>query len=478
MRLVIFFAILWMNDATFAQIRSRSKSKPKAVKPNSLCSLEPTDTNSIRCFCTKDKYQVLSAECWIFEPVNKDSLIWRLIVETQPYLSDFSIIASHQGQLKSIPPQFLQKMLFMRNFTISFALLDKLEKHVLANSTSIQKLTLCKNQIEILENFSIANLLSLKELDLSGNRIRSIPNYVFFNVPELKYVRLNSNNISKIEDKAFSSLGNVLELDLSENYICDINNLTFFGLSKLKVMDLSVNKIVNLVSSVFSELWDIEELYLDDNYIEFISNRAFDGLRFLKTLSLVNNRLTRFPAGLFASVFTLVNLDLSNNRLETLVFDSIEQFYNNLLHNGTIDMKGNRFSCDCRLDWVYSLHDKTAQAHIRNSLEELQCSMNADKTTVTTEVVEHLICSPSLFSNSIEETLDQNDYYDKENEADSSGKAFLMSIPLKDLPCPAEYRPTPITVKQGSPSGVEIVDSGSSRKIPFYSTIFLIIFSL
>lgn len=81
-------------------------------------------------------------------------------------------------------------------------------------------------------------------------------------------------------------------------------------------------------------------MYLDDNYIEFISNRAFDGLRFLKTLSLGNNRLSRFPPGLFASVFTLVNLDLSNNRLETVVFDSIEQFYNNLMLNGTIELKG------------------------------------------------------------------------------------------------------------------------------------------
>ncbi|XP_050503411.1 connectin-like [Diabrotica virgifera virgifera] len=257
--MALFFTILWINQASLKEIRSRSKSKPKPLKPNNMCSLEPTDTNSIRCFCTKDKYQqVLSAECWIFEPVTRDSFIWRLIVDTQPYLSEFNIMANNQGQLKGMPAEFLQKMLFLKNFTVSFALLEKLEKYVLGNSTSLQRLKLCKNQIEYLEEFSIANLLSLKELDLSGNRIRAIPTFVFFNLPELKYVRLNNNNISRIEDKAFSALGNVLELDLSENYICDITNLTFFGLSKLKVIDLSVNKIVNLVSSVFSELWDIE----------------------------------------------------------------------------------------------------------------------------------------------------------------------------------------------------------------------------
>ncbi|CAH1099232.1 unnamed protein product [Psylliodes chrysocephalus] len=259
MRLALFLAILCLNEASFKEIRSRSKSKPKSIKPTDMCTLEPTDSNNIRCFCTKDKfYQVLSAECWIFGPVTKESFIWRLIIETQPYLSDFTMIASNQGQLKSIPSEFLHKMLFLKNFTVSFALLEKLDKFVFGNSTSLQRLKLSKNQIEHLDDLSISNLLSLRELDLNGNRIRSVPTTVFYNVPELKYVRLNNNNISKIDDKAFAALGNALELDLSENYICDINNLTFFGLSKLKVIDLSVNKIVNLASSVFSELWDIE----------------------------------------------------------------------------------------------------------------------------------------------------------------------------------------------------------------------------
>ncbi|CAG9856086.1 unnamed protein product [Phyllotreta striolata] len=478
MRLVLLLTILCLHEASLKDIRSRNKSKQKPARPRDMCTLEPTDSNNVRCFCTKDKYhQAQSAECWIFGPVTKDSFIWRLIVETQPYLAEFAMIASNQGELRGLPPDFLHKLLFLKNFTVSYALLERLDRFAFGNSTSIQRLILAKNQIERLEELSMANLLSLRELDLKENRIRSVPASVFRNVPELKYVRLNNNNISRIEDKAFAALGNALELDLSENYVCDINNLTFFGLSKLKVIDLSANKIVNLASSVFSELWDIEEMYLDDNYIEFISNRAFDGLRFLKTLSLGNNRLARFPPGLFASVFTLVNLDLSNNRLETLVFDSIEQFYNNLMTNGTIELKGNKFSCDCRLDWVFVLHDKTAQAHIRRSLEEMQCTRNVDKAAATTQAAEHSVCSSSIYTNSVDETY-ANDYPDDtdDNNGDD-GYVYLMSIPVRDLPCPPEYRPTPITVKQGSPPGVEILSStGYNDKKPLLGLIVALLF--
>uniref|UniRef100_A0A6P7EZY0 Connectin-like n=1 Tax=Diabrotica virgifera virgifera TaxID=50390 RepID=A0A6P7EZY0_DIAVI len=453
MKLATVLAVLWVSEASLKELRSRNKSKTISSSPDNICNLEPSHNDNIRCFCTKDKYhQVSSAECWIFGSVTKDNFMWKLIIESQPYLAEFSVISSKNGDLSSIPKYFSSRMLFLKNLTVTFGVIETVEKFAFGNSTSLQKLILAQNQIKYLDQFSISNLLSLTELDLSENNIKLIHPAVFLNVPQLKYVRLNKNNITKIEDKAFAGLGNALDLDLSENLLCDINNMTFFGLSKLKVIDLSMNRIIGLTSSVFLELWDIEELYLDDNNIEFISNRAFDGLRFLKTLSLKNNRLSRFPAGLFTSVFTLVHLDLSYNRLETLVFDSIEQFYNNLLHNGTIHLKGNRFSCDCRLDWVYILYQKTAQGHIRKSLEELNCSFQSDRIPAK-ESIEHLVCPPKS---------DDYTYQKQTNEISNmtndihTHKINLLSMPVKKLPCPPEYRPTPITVKQGHPQGSEI----------------------
>ncbi|CAG9819742.1 unnamed protein product [Phaedon cochleariae] len=466
MKLALILAILWLNEATSKEMRARNRAKIKASKPKNMCDFEPADNNNIRCFCTKEKYQTItSAECWFFGQVARDNPIWTLIVESQPYLGDFKIVANNQGQIKSIPLDFLQRMVYLKNLTVSYAMMDRLERYAFGNSSSLESLKLTKNQIGHLEPFAIAYLPSLKELDLEENRLRTIGTSTFFYVPQLKFVRLNNNNITKVENEAFAALSGVLEMDLSENYICDISTDTFFGLSKLKVIDLSVNRIISLPTSVFSEMWDVEdalenifnaaslepksnglrlalsaheflcfllrelnkdsnripdlenlnvmkidefssscrkaglncsiicmyctgnscenianmlidsddedpddiillptfdvidedsgedesdaentyktsEVYLDDNYIEFISNRAFDGLRFLKTISLRNNRLTRFPAGLLTSVFTLVNLDVSNNRLETLLFDSIEQFYNNLIHNGTMQLKG------------------------------------------------------------------------------------------------------------------------------------------
>lgn len=122
------------------------------------------------------------------------------------------------------------------------------------------------------------------------------------------------------------------------------------------------------------------------------------------------------------------------------------------------------------------LHDKTAQSHIRNSLEELQCSKNIEKSAATTQVVENLVCSSSIYTNSVNENFEQDDYSDRDDNEDSNGNVYLMSIPVRDLPCPLEYRPTPITVKQGSPPGTDVIYSGSNHKKSFVVLIISFLF--
>lgn len=90
-------------------------------------------------------------------------------------------------------------------------------------------------------------------------------------------------------------------------------------------------------------LFSLQELYLDYNRISFISNHAFNGLRYLRKVNLTNNRLVRFPEGLLMSVFTLRDMDLSRNRLETLKFNSTDQFFKNLNENGSLILKGEFF---------------------------------------------------------------------------------------------------------------------------------------
>ncbi|KAJ8951529.1 hypothetical protein NQ317_010602 [Molorchus minor] len=251
---MVIIAILFLGDASSKEsvIRGRNKPKTKITKPKNMCTLEPSELNNIRCICTKEKFQgATSAECWIFGPVTREHFIWGLIVKTQPYLSDLNIVASNQGYLKLIPEDFVQNMSLLRNLTVSFAVLEKLDKFAFGNSTSLEVLKLSKNQIKYLEPLAISNLPSLREISLENNRLQAVKAYAFMNLPKLTYVRLNNNNITRIDDKAFSSMSHVLEMDLSENYVCDISNLTFFGLSKLKVIDLSFNRITSLASSVF-----------------------------------------------------------------------------------------------------------------------------------------------------------------------------------------------------------------------------------
>nr|XP_023024901.1 negative regulator of reactive oxygen species-like [Leptinotarsa decemlineata] len=256
MKSTLILTALWLIGAASKEMRMRSRPKSESNELNNMCDLKASDGKNIRCFCVQERYPVSTAECWIFGPIVDEHFMWRLIVSSQPFLTEFNLMTSNQTRF--IPSHFFEHMLFLKNFSVSLALLERLEKFAFGNSTSLESLKLAKNQIEHLDQFSLSQLTRLKHLDLQKNRIRTIKRFVFFNTTELKYIRLNSNNIIKVEDKAFESMGNVLEMDLSENYLCDINNLTFFGLSKLKVIDLSANRIIKLESSVFSEMWDVE----------------------------------------------------------------------------------------------------------------------------------------------------------------------------------------------------------------------------
>ncbi|VEN55172.1 unnamed protein product [Callosobruchus maculatus] len=93
---------------------------------------------------------------------------------------------------------------------------------------------------------------------------------------------------------------------------------------------------------------------------------------------------------------------------------------------------------------------------IKYDLEEIQCSQNPEKVP---EMLENLVCPYVERSDTFwEELTDQYKKYDYKVE-ESYNKTFLMTIPSNKLPCPDEYRPAPITVKQGpTPS------SGASAK--------------
>nr|CAH7728974.1 unnamed protein product [Callosobruchus chinensis] len=62
-----------------------------------------------------------------------------------------------------------------------------------------------------------------------------------------------------------------------------------------------------------------------------------------------------------------------------------------------------------------------------------------------------------------EELIEQYKKYDYKEE-ESINKTFLMTIPSKKLPCPDEYRPTPITVKQG-PTSSSGLSAGQGKAV-------------
>nr|CAH7728973.1 unnamed protein product [Callosobruchus chinensis] len=98
---------------------------------------------------------------------------------------------------------------------------------------------------------------------------------------------------------------------------------------------------------------------------------------------------------------------------------------------------------------------------VKYALEEIQCSPNPEKIP---EIPENLVCPYVERSDTFwEELIEQYKKYDYKEE-ESINKTFLMTIPSKKLPCPDEYRPTPITVKQG-PTSSSGLSAGQGKAV-------------
>ncbi|RVE42134.1 hypothetical protein evm_013215 [Chilo suppressalis] len=453
--------LLLLLFAVEALDANRRKQKEKIPLPIiNICDINDRDSK-VHCYCefSQEINEAVKTECWVFNGgIEKSDPLWTSFT-SQSNIETLAFNVRADGGLDFVPVKVFRYLRKLKNFSIKFSSIPKLETNSFTNLTSVQEISLTKNQIHYVNRQTFYNLPNLTVLTLDENQIKELVTETFYELPALQKLYLTSNNITVIQDGAFRHLVNLVELELDRNNISDLRKECFDGLANLKRLDLRRNKIGVLNSFTFIELWNLHSLLLDYNEISVLAQRTFDGLSQLRKLSLSHNKLVTLASGLFEGVRGLSAIDLRHNKLRRFTLDNVRPIYDNLKNqNSYIYLDGNEFSCDCHLAWMHKLRHEAKSTKVRNSLENFICkfsidpSMNShytyfERTAISSnnlygidmeeksQVKDYLDTSDDIFHDEIDDT-----YADEPKLAKKENEKTLLQIPIELLPCPQDVK--------------------------------------
>nr|AET11744.1 RH30065p1 [Drosophila melanogaster] len=336
----------------------------------------------LMCYCTPDENHVpvQKAECWVFsEGLHQNDTTWTRFYQ-QKRLRELKFVIQNNARLDYIPTMIIEPLKNLSSIVIEYSQVEIVKSYAFANLPFLERIILNNNHIMALDQDAFANHIRLRELNLEHNQIFEMDRYAFRNLPLCERLFLNNNNISTLHEGLFADMARLTFLNLAHNQINVLTSEIFRGLGNLNVLKLTRNNLNFIGDTVFAELWSLSELELDDNRIERISERALDGLNTLKTLNLRNNLLKKIDNGLLRGTPALLSINVQANKLETLTFYTFQPIMDNLV-NSTSELlvSDNKFICDCRLQWIFELKNRTRHLQLRDSLEDLHCTLQEPK---------------------------------------------------------------------------------------------------
>lgn len=290
--------------------------------------------------------------------------------------------------------------------------ISSLDERTFATASNVRELNLGRNRIEQIHPEAFAGLPNLRVLYLDDNKLtsNSPPNFPAFLAPlrPLAELSLAGNDFPWLADGLLSALPELSQLDLSGCGMRNISAEAFRGLGQLRVLKLHDNLLSAVPTHAWPSLEHLEVLTLGQNNFSSIGPKAFAGLARLKQLEINDaSQLTGVDADALVANRELIQLHLTNcKRLASLPEGFLSRSVNLrrlvLRDNGLtslsdkmwggsgpgqfqlIDLGGNPFHCDCRLQWLrdYLLgSSKTAAVSVtvthRMKRHDLSSSENA-----------------------------------------------------------------------------------------------------
>lgn len=182
--------------------------------------------------------------------------------------------------------------------------------------TDLKVLDLSRNHLNVFAHSktNIGLLAAIKSLDLSSNGLYTgMSDYFLANSPSLENLSLNSNSITKVSQNTFSGALSLSRISLHNNVILEIEDGAFDSLDNLAELDLSKNSITCITDF---NLCNLKMLNLSKNSMElFQSTKSMDRFQ-LTCLDLSENKMLYFP--LLPQNNVLEYLDVSRNRLQSV----------------------------------------------------------------------------------------------------------------------------------------------------------------
>ncbi|KPJ17245.1 Connectin [Papilio machaon] len=394
----------------------------------SICDPGFNTSDAVQCFCAKDDHNIArSAECYpTIEEISQDDPAWSKFDSIKNAVR-ISLTNNRGISFKFIPKNALKHTHNLLRLDVKYANVKVIEPFAFANLSLLEDIKLSGNQIEKLKPNAFSHLETLKTISLDTNNIMEINRDVFVSLPALEKLFITNNKVTIIHDKAFIHLTNLKELEIDRNKLFSLNSETFSGLGKLKKLDLSGNNLEVIGDNTFKPLTRLISLNLDENKIQMLDSKAFHGLSKLQSLSLAHNELSDIDnVNVFQGLTSLTALSLKGNRISTLRQEVMAPIMDNFYQNiASLDIEDNLFPCDCRLEWLMVLMNKTESASLKLILENFKCIPDAKLRDRWTKRVE-LEKNSQTFDG--EEPSTQSQDYEYYDDAELNGKLFYTDV--------------------------------------------------
>lgn len=166
-----------------------------------------------------------------------------------------------------------------------------------------------------------------------------------------------------------------------------------------------------------------------------------------------------------------------------------------LLFHFSIPIPENRFICDCRLRWIFDLHNQTKNKELRYSLERISCTLehNQQQQQQQQQAVNdpryqvHFETNPRHVqpldydvSNDLSISANHIDQQHRKHPQGPTEKVELLNLKPNNLPCEVVADPTELPLQRESVSGYDLgklfqssAAAGPTIASTMYATAFL-----